>query len=394
MAIIKQKTKDNPKLQSRVLADGRVSLYLEYYFGRVQWVDEEGNTKVKHDRKKEALNLYLIDKPRTPTERQKNKDTLKLAEEVRAEKEQQLKADTTGKRIKTNTKKTNLFDFLDSYADNYTKKDIRMIQGVIKRFRAYIALEYPLFANTLKPEQLTKEMAKGYASYLESRSKGEGAKSYFQRFKKMIKYAVEKDLILKNPCEGIVCKADEQALKKDILTMDEIGQLILTTYKEQNQEVRNAFIFCLYTGMRFCDIKDLKFKNIDYASNRLNFEQSKTKGHSANSTVIMKLNDSLINLIGKPPRIGGKEALIFNLPSHTMCLKALKRWTARADIDKHITWHCARHSFAVNILNNGANIKTLASLLGHSGLKNTEKYTRAVDSLKDEAIDSLPEFKI
>ncbi len=394
MAIIKQKTKDNPKLQSRVLADGRVSLYLEYYFGRVQWVDEAGNTKVKHDRKKEALNLYLIDKPRTPTERQKNKETLQLAEEIRTEKEQQLKADTTGKRIKTNIKKTNLFDFLDSYADNYTKKDIRMIQGVIKRFRAYIALEYPLFANTLKPEQLTKEMAKGYASYLESRSKGEGAKSYFQRFKKMIKYAVEKDLILKNPCEGIVCKADEQALKKDILTMDEIGQLILTTYKEQNQEVRNAFIFCLYTGMRFCDIKDLKFKNIDYASNRLNFEQSKTKGHSANSTVIMKLNDSLINLIGKPPRIGGKEALIFNLPSHTMCLKALKRWTARADIDKHITWHCARHSFAVNILNNGANIKTLASLLGHSGLKNTEKYTRAVDSLKDEAIDSLPEFKI
>lgn len=48
-----------------------------------------------------------------------------------------------------------------------------------------------------------------------------------------------------------------------------------------------------------------------------------------------------------------------------------------------------RHSFAVNILNNGANIKTVASLLGHSGLKHTEKYTRAVDKLKEEAINSL-----
>ncbi|WP_281513509.1 tyrosine-type recombinase/integrase, partial [Bacteroides acidifaciens] len=58
-----------------------------------------------------------------------------------------------------------------------------------------------------------------------------------------------------------------------------------------------------------------------------------------------------------------------------------------------ITFHLARHSFAVNILNNGANIKTVASLLGHSGLKHTEKYTRAVDKLKEEAINSLPELK-
>ena len=56
-------------------------------------------------------------------------------------------------------------------------------------------------------------------------------------------------------------------------------------------------------------------------------------------------------------------------------------------------FHLARHSFAVNILNNGANIKTVASLLGHSGLKHTEKYTRAVDKLKEEAINSLPELK-
>ena len=56
-------------------------------------------------------------------------------------------------------------------------------------------------------------------------------------------------------------------------------------------------------------------------------------------------------------------------------------------------FHMSRHSFAVNILNNGANIKTVASLLGHSGLKHTEKYTRAVDKLKEEAINSLPELK-
>ena len=55
--------------------------------------------------------------------------------------------------------------------------------------------------------------------------------------------------------------------------------------------------------------------------------------------------------------------------------------------------HSARHSFAVNLLNNKANIKTVSSLLGHSGLRHTEKYTRAVDELKNEAIDSLPDLE-
>ena len=123
----------------------------------------------------------------------------------------------------------------------------------------------------------------------------------------------------------------------------------------------------------------------------LSFEQTKTKGHSANSGVVIPLNESHLQLIGPKPETDDR---IFPLPSHTMCLKALRHWTKRAEIDKHITWHCARHSFAVNILNNGANIKTVASLLGHSGLKSTEKYTRAVDKLKQEAINSLPEIKL
>lgn len=45
-------------------------------------------------------------------------------------------------------------------------------------------------------------------------------------------------------------------------------------------------------------------------------------------------------------------------------------------------------------VHNGANIKTVVSLLGHAGLKHTEKYTRAVDSIKREAIDSLPDISL
>lgn len=59
-----------------------------------------------------------------------------------------------------------------------------------------------------------------------------------------------------------------------------------------------------------------------------------------------------------------------------------------------ITFHTARHSCGTNLLSNGANIKTVASILGHSGLAHTEKYTRAVDSLKQAAIDSMPPLNI
>ena len=106
------------------------------------------------------------------------------------------------------------------------------------------------------------------------------------------------------------------------------------------------------------------------------------------------MNEGLLNLIGEKPSEGNKGSKIFNLPTYQSCNKSLNRWVKHAGIDKHITWHCARHSFAVNILNNGANIKTVASLLGHSGLKHTEKYTRAVDSLKQDAINSLPELNL
>lgn len=390
MAKLDLKTKDNPKLQQSVLSDGRVSLYLEYYLGRTQWIDEEtGKVKVKHSRKKETLSLYLIAPARTQAERQKNKEVLVLAKEIRAEREQELKADRTGKRLNT-IKKINFLDFFQAYIDNYTKKDIKTLKGVFNRFKDFLLLKYPVFSATLKPELLSKDMIIEFVEYLESKGKGEGPKGYYKRFKKVVNYAIEKDIILKNPCAGIVCKVDDQALRKDVLSIEELQILIATTYKEQNQDVRRAFIFCLYTGIRFCDVIELKYSNVDYSNRSLSFEQSKTKGHSINSGVVIPLNDSLLMLIGEKKH---RDDYIFNLPSHTMCLKTLRRWTARAGIDKHITWHCARHSFAVNLLNSGANIKTVASLLGHSGLKHTEKYTRAVDQLKEDAINSLPEIK-
>lgn len=407
MAKLYSSNKDNPKLEQRLLDDGRISLYLEYYLGResVPVLDENGQPvlyetgkmagtpkyRVKHNRKKENLNIYLVATPRTPQERADNKEAIRLANKIRQEREQELLESREGYRLKKE-REINFLDYFQVYIDGYTKKDIRMMQIALQRFKDFLKAspEYRRYEQTIKPNQLTKDMMIDFTEYLNSRSKGEGAKSIYQRFKKVIKYAVEHDVIKKNPCTGVVIKIDEQILRKDVLSLEEVQQLISTHYTGENPNIRRAFILSLYCGLRFCDVKELIFANVDYSNKLLRFEQNKTKGHSANSGVVVPLNDGLIKLIGTPVDGQNKDSLIFPLPSHTMCLKALKRWVKRAGIDKHISWHCARHSFAVNILNNGANIKTVASLLGHSGLKHTEKYTRAIDSLKQDAINSLP----
>lgn len=406
MAKLENKAKENPKLEQNVLSDGRISLYLEYYLGREETpvLDDNGNpvlyetgkmvgkpkVHIKHNRRKENLQLYLIAKPRTPIERQQNKETLELATKIRAEREQQFKESMLGYRLKKD-RNVNFLDYYQAYIDSYTKKDLRMIKIALNRFKDFLKEHYPLYEFSIKPDLITKEMMERFVEYLQSRSVGEGAKSIYQRFKKVMRYAIDHEVMLKDPCKGVVCKVDEQILRKDVLSMDEIQSLIQCHYDNESPNVRRAFIFCLYCGLRFCDLKDLTYKNIDYTNRLLKFEQNKTKGHSAHSGVVIPLNDGLLSLVGETP--DDLNTSIFNLPSYESCCKSVKRWVKRAGINKHISWHCARHSFAVNILNNGANIKTVASLLGHSGLKHTEKYTRAVDKLKSEAINSLPELK-
>lgn len=390
--IISTDTTDNPKLGAKVLSDGRESLFLDYYLGyRMEWSERLGKEVAKKDRKREYLSLYVWQAPRIPMERQQNKETLELAKRLRFERSQQLLDDTEGYRLKKD-RDINFLDWMWAYYEAYTKADKRHIKRAYTVFIDFLKAtpEYAKFANRIKPQQLTKEMMVAFTEYLQGRFIGEGAHTLYARFKKIIKAAVEADVMRKNPTSTVSIKIDNGALKKDVLSMEEITRLISTHYTGESVNIRRAFIFCLYCGLRWCDVKDLTFANVDYSNRLLKFEQAKTKGHSSASSVVIPLNDGLLSLIGE----GKRDEIIFPLPSHTMCLKALRHWVKRAEIDKHITWHCARHSFAVNILNNGANIKTVASLLGHSGLKHTEKYTRAVDSLKEAAINSLPELKL
>jgi integrase/recombinase XerD len=141
-----------------------------------------------------------------------------------------------------------------------------------------------------------------------------------------------------------------------------------------------------FTGLRWVDIKDLQWKHIDLENEVLNKVQAKT-----DVKVSVTLNTNALSLL---PEKGEKNEFVFALPSHTGALKTLKLWLKKAEIDKHITWHCARHSFATNLIVYDTDVLIVSKLLGHNTLKYTQRYTHVANDLKKKATDSLPKINI
>ena len=400
--IISNDRQANPKLGAKLLSDGRASLFLDYYFGFTMVYSESQDKMVpKKQKRRESLDLYLYSNPKNPQQRQHNRKTFDLADTIRNEKAIAVKDEDKKEALKKKKVSINFLDFFQEYLDAYTKKDVRMIQIALQRFKDFLrdTPEYNIYEKKIKPEQINSEMVEAFTEYLQSRSVGEGAKSIYQRFKKVYKScAIKCNINYQRPfvdSEGksITITIDEDAIVKDFLSPEEERQLMETHYTGENPEIRNAFIFCLYTGMRFCDVRDLVFGNFDFANGLLTYEQNKTKGHSKHSRVTLPVTDPLLGLIGEQPENRDKDELVFTLPSHTMCLKALRRWTKRAGITKHITWHCARHSFGTNMAataaQKGLSVRVVQEMMGHSSLKYTERYTRVVDEQKKAAMAEL-----
>lgn len=173
--IISTDSTDNPKLGAKVLSDGRESLFLDFYLGYQMAISKNGKEYKRVNIKRSFLSLYLLESPKTQIERQQNKETLELAKKIRFEQGQELLERAEGYRLKKK-RDVNFIDVFQTYIDNYTKKDIRMLVIALRRFIDFMneTVEYRKFANYIKPEQITKEMIEKYTEYLQSRSNGEG----------------------------------------------------------------------------------------------------------------------------------------------------------------------------------------------------------------------------
>ena len=105
----------------------------------------------------------------------------------------------------------------------------------------------------------------------------------------------------------------------------------------------------------------------------------------------MKLHSVAIEIINDQTKLQkGKSKKVFSLFDNKAINRHIARWVKAAGIEKKITFHCARHSFATIGLTNDIDIYTLSKLLGHKDITSTQIYAKLIDKKKDEAIDKIP----
>lgn len=349
------------KLRKRKNGDGTTSLILDIYHNG--------------QRKYEFLKELKLVPAKNAVDRQINKERLDMAEKIAVKRGLEL-ADTDNMFSIQAGKKTSVTDWMQTYIDKYDKKDIRSLQGALNRFKDFLKDEK---RTGLTFGQLDALLIEDFIHYLEKNSEGEGAASYYARFKKMIKQAYRKKLMKDNVIEFVQTRPKGKAEKKDILTLEELKLLSETPI--ENQEIRRAFLFCAVTGLRWIDVNNLKWGDIDLTGGSMKVKQSKT-----GEAIVIPLNTTAIKLLGDP---SDRKEPVFILPTANGANKTLKSWVKRAGINKKITWHNSRHSFGTNLIFNQVDVLTASKLLGHTSMKHTMRYVDAAEEMKRTATDKI-----
>jgi integrase/recombinase XerD len=348
-------------LRKRKNADGTTTLRLDIYHNGQRTV--------------ETLKHLKLAKPSNLLDREQNKKRMQQAEEIAVTRAAELEANNYS-MVTDAGKKTIVTIWMQNYVDSYTKKDKRNMQGALNRFSAFLGEEKK---TGLTFGNLNALLIEDFIEFLEANSTGEGALSYYSRFKKMVKQAYRKKLMKDNVLDFVERKVKGKAKRKDTLTLDELK--ILAATPTESLEVRKAFLFCCVSGLRWIDVKLLKWQSINLESRQMNVAQSKTS-----ENVATPLNNTAIKLLGEANE---PSKSVFDLPTANGANKTLKAWVKRAGISKAITWHNGRHSFGTNLIFNNVDVLTASKLLGHTSMKHTQRYVKASEEMKQAATNKI-----
>lgn len=351
------------KLRKRKTKSGLISLYLDTY----------NNGR----RKYEYLRLYLVPE-KTREDKRKNKETLQLAETIRAKRLVEYHNGLYGFED-ADKSKVLFFEYYERLMEEYkeSKKTLVIWQCCLNYLERYETRRSITFAD------LTSEWVDGFKRYLEGARLSQNSKAvYFHKLRACINRAHRDGIIKENPLTR-VSNLKQSEGKREYLTIDEVKRLAETECEDET--VKRAFLFSCLTGLRRSDVERIKWGNVhregDYT--RIVFRQKKTGGQE-----YLDITAEARELMGAER---GAEDLVFDglkYPATTNTI--IKVWVARAGIHKHITFHSARHTFATMLLTLGTDLYTVSKLLGHRDIKTTQIYAKIVDKGKQEAVSSIP----
>lgn len=242
--------------------------------------------------------------------------------------------------------------------------------------------------------QVDLNFIKGFKDFLDYKALtkngtklAQGSKySYFNRFRTAIRQAYEDGYITENLITKV--KAFEQLeTQREYLTYSELQKLYNTECKFPI--LKKAFIFSCLTGLRWSDVHKLTWDEVRENENQcmIVFRQQKTDGLE-----YLYISNQARELLGV--RKNKTDRVFTNLQYGVGITTELLRWCMRAGITKHITYHCSRHTNAVLMLENGADIYTVQKRLGHKEIRTTEIYAKIIDEKMREAAEIIPNLKI
>ena len=349
---------------------GKISLYIDYY--------HEGK------RKYEYLRLYLKPKPRTIEDREMNKQTLQLAENIRAKRQLEIQNGIYG-FIDSERIKSSFLTYFEALAEKRKESN-----GNYGNWMSALKHLKKFSKANIKFSDINKDWLEDLKNYLihEAKTKHNqnlsknSCVSYYNKINAALNQAVRDDILPKNPAHN-VDGIKEVESKREFLTLDEVKKAIKTECEVPI--MKQAFIFSCLTGLRFSDIEKLTWSEIQHSNengNYIRFRQKKTKGQET-----LPISEDAISFLEE--RATANEKVFTGLVYSDTNNNKLRQWMIRSGIEKDITFHCARHTYATLQLTLGTDIYTVSKLLGHKSLRTTEVYAKIIDDKKRKAANSI-----
>ena len=372
------KVKEPVRIREKVLDGGTISLYLDMYY--------------KGNRKKEGLKLYIIPET-TPAAKLQNKNTRKLAEQIKAQRILDIQKDGLVDWEKLKKSRTTLLSWLEDFVtceEKLSPSSVRPKRNAKDRVKEYLT---SIGKPDLLLSEVDKEFCRGFVAFLRTCKIYKGKKTMSDTTARLLMYriieamnkAVVEGLIPSNPFKALEAKEKPKMKngRREFLTVEELKVLIKTPCRYEI--VKKAFLFSCFTGLRYSDMKSLKWSEIhttaDGKARYIEHRQVKTK-----KTVTIPLSEEALRWM--PKQQEGIDQVFHELKiSPNTVEDVLKEWMKDCKIDKHITYHCSRHTAATTLLTLGANLYVVSKLLGHSSIQMTEVYAKIVDQKKVETMN-------
>ncbi len=369
---MRTRSKEPVKLRERLLPSGYISLYIETYLGRGK-------------RRYEYLSLYIVPE-KSAEDRARNRETRAIAEQIRSKRILEYNSGHCN-MFRKYASKVSFFSFFEAIVNGgeHEVKDstLKSWKTVLKRLREY---EHDKGISLADIDRLWCEgFRKWLAEYRTSCGKPLNQCSrvaYLRKLHAALNLAKEKGIIEHNPMQGLKYSVREES-RRMYLCIEELQRLIATPCR--NHEARRAFLFSCLSGLRYSDIACLDWSDVYEQGEfvRIIFRQKKTDGQE-----YLDLTAQAKELMG----IRGEGRVFGNIPSPSSINIAIREWTRQAGINKNISFHCGRHTFATMMLDIGTDIYTVSKLLGHTNISTTQIYAKILDKNKQAAVARIPKL--